>query len=228
VIRLADGSQGNLLDDTRLPALGSLTALVERAHRSGWAVAVHCVTRVQAVLAVTALVTAGAFPGDRIEHGALLPAELLPDLHRIGATVVTQPNFVAERGDTYLDEVDHRDRPDLWRARSLLESSVRVAAGTDAPFGSDDPWAAARAAVDRSTGTGRTVGSAERVSPATALGWFSGGAETPWLPRVIEPGAAADLVLLDAAPDDAVRTGPACIAATIVAGSVEYGQDLLA
>src|SRR5664280_300520 len=105
VIRLAHGSQGNLLDDTRLPALGSLTALVERAHRSGWAVAVHCVTRVQAVLAVTALVTAGAFPGDRIEHGALLPAELLPDLHRIGATVVTQPNFVAERGDTYLDEV---------------------------------------------------------------------------------------------------------------------------
>jgi len=225
--RCTTGAVKILLDDTRLPTLESLVATVQQAHGSSRAVAVHCVTRVQTVLAVAALEAAVAFEGDRIEHGALIPTELVAPLRRIGATVVTQPNFVAERGDTYLDEVDERDRPDLWRARSLVASSVRVAAGTDAPFGSDDPWVAVRAAVDRSTVSGRHVGSDEAVSPETALSWFSGRAEAPWLARLIEPGAEADLVLLDAPPEKAVHTGSDCVAATIVAGSVEHGQDLL-
>lgn len=225
--RCTTGPVKILLDDTRLPTLESLVATIEQAHRSARVVAVHCVTRVQTVLAVAALEAAIAFGGDRIEHGALIPTELLASLRKIGATVVTQPNFVAERGDTYLEEVDERDRPDLWRARSLLSSSVRVAAGTDAPFGSEDPWVAVRAAVDRSTAGGRHIGPDEAVSSETALRWFSGRAEAPWLARLIEPGAEADLVLLDAQPDEAIRIRSDCVAATMVAGSVERGQELL-
>ncbi|EUA43877.1 amidohydrolase family domain protein [Mycobacterium xenopi 4042] len=39
----------------------------------------------------------------------------------------------------------------LWRVASLLRAGVAVALSTDMPFGRDDPWAAMRAAVHRTT-----------------------------------------------------------------------------
>ena len=100
--------------------------------------AVHCVTRVQLVLTLAALGAAGRLSGDRIEHGAVIPAESLHDLRSI--TVVTQPHFVAERGGQYAVDVAPEDLPDLWRLRSLIDAGVPVAAGSDAPFGGGDPW----------------------------------------------------------------------------------------
>lgn len=159
-----------MLDDAHLPSLDELTGLIARAHRLGRPVAVHCVTRVQMVLTLTALELAGAAAGDRIEHGAIVPAELIPRLAASGITVITQPNFVHQRGDQYLAEVPAADRTDLWRARSLMEGGVAVAAGTDAPFGSADPWLAIRAAWRRRTSSGRVLGSAEAVGwPVAAL-----------------------------------------------------------
>ena len=96
--------------------------------------------------------------GDRIEHGAVVPLELIGRLRDLGLTVVTQPGFVAERGDEYLADVDPADRPDLWRCGSLLAAGVAVGAGTDAPFGSADPWRAVAAAIDRRTEGGAMLG----------------------------------------------------------------------
>jgi hypothetical protein len=50
-------------------------------------------------------------PSDRIEHGAVIPAEMVADLR--GLTVVSQPHFVAERGEQYLRDVAPEDLPDL-------------------------------------------------------------------------------------------------------------------
>jgi predicted amidohydrolase YtcJ len=216
-----------LLDDTGLPTLDELVALIEGEHRGGRSVAIHCVTRVQAVLAVAALDAAGASGADRMEHGAIIPAELLDDLRRLGVTVVTQPNFVAERGDAYVDEVAPQDRPDLWRARSLLTGSIGVAIGTDAPFGDDDPWVAVRAAADRTTPSGRAVGPEEAVDVGTALEWLSGRPSAPCRTRRIEVGEPADLILLDASPDDAAGPIAPGVAATVIAGVVVHGQELL-
>ena len=86
-------------------------------------VAVPCVTRVQLVLALAAPQEVGRRPGDRIEHGAVIPKECLADLR--GLTVVTQPHFVAERAAQYRSEVPAADLPDLWRLRSLLAAAWR-------------------------------------------------------------------------------------------------------
>jgi predicted amidohydrolase YtcJ len=116
----------------------------------------------------------------------------------LGVTVVTQPNFVRERGDRYLAEVDDGDRPDLWRCGTLIAAGVPVAAGTDAPFGRPDPWVAMAAAVERRTGQGADLGPAERIEPARALDLFLGPLEDPGgAPRRVGPGAAADLCVLD-------------------------------
>ncbi len=105
----------------------------------------------------------GTVAGDRIEHGAVVPAELRAELARLGLTVVTQPNFVAERGDDYLAEVDPGDQPFLWPCRSLLAAGVAVAAGTDAPFGRPDPWRLVDAAVNRRSPSGAVIGADERL-----------------------------------------------------------------
>jgi predicted amidohydrolase YtcJ len=209
-----------LLDDDRLPSLAELVAGFRRAHQSGRAAAVHCVTRTQVALAVAAWEEAGAVPGDRIEHGALISPDLFPTLRRLGLTVVSQPGFVHSRGDRYLQDVDTAEQEDLWRLGSLRRAGISTAAGTDAPFGPGDPWLTVRAAVDRRTASGRPLGPEERVPLATAVALFSGSPERPAQPRMIRPGQPADLCLLSEPLNSG--HGPAPVAATIVAGRIVY------
>jgi predicted amidohydrolase YtcJ len=153
-----------LLDDDTLPPVGELTELVAAVHQAGRRIAVHCVTRVQLVAALSA----GVGPGDRIEHGALIPGDLDDELRRRQLTVVTQPNFVVERAEQYERDLDADDQAILYRCGTLLRAGIRVLGGTDAPFGDRDPWAAMRAAVQRELTPG------ERVDPESALALFTG------------------------------------------------------
>ena len=188
-----------MLDDTTLPLLAELAGLIRAAHAAGRPAAVHCVTRVQFVVTLAALDLAGRRPGDRIEHGAVIGADSLPDLR--GLTVVTQPHFVADRAEQYAADVPPGDRPDLWRLRSLIDAGADVAAGSDAPFGSEDPWHVMRAAVRRPA----LFAADEAVSPARALALFLGEPAAPGTQRLVAPGRPADLALLRAGPLDALR-----------------------
>ncbi len=208
-----------MLDDTGLPTLGEFTERVRAAHAAGRPVAVHCVTRVQFALTLAALDAAGALPGDRIEHGAIIPAASLPQLRERGLTVVSQPHFVVERAGGYRSDVPPADIPDLWRLRSLLEAGVGVAAGTDAPFGDADPWLVMRAATRRPSG----LGGAEAISGRRALGLFLGSPGAPAVQRLIAPGQTADLVLLRAPAAEAARAlGADLVAATLIGGEPVY------
>ncbi|MEU8139119.1 amidohydrolase family protein [Streptodolium elevatio] len=186
VVMGVDGPVKVLLDDATLPPPAELAAAV-RAVRPR-PVAVHCVTRVQLLVTLLAFDDAGAVPGDRVEHGSVIPAETIPWIARLGLTVVTQPHFVVERGREYATDVDPDDREHLYRCRSLAEAGVPVAAGTDAPFGGFDPWAAMRAAVDRD--------GAEALEPLEALSLFTGRPEAPGVPRYLDVGTPADFCLL--------------------------------
>ena len=214
-----------LLDDDTLPTPDELTVTIDDAHGRGRGVAIHCVTRAQLVVALVALDGAGRRAGDRIEHGSVIPPELDGELRRLGLTVVTQPNFVAERGDRYGVEVAPDDLAHLYRVRSLLGAGVAVAAGTDAPFGHADPWEAIRAAVDRRTIDGEVLGPDERVDARTALGLFLGHADEPARERVVAAGEPADLCVLDA-PLDVILADPRAdhVAATVVAGRVVFSR----
>ncbi len=230
--RATAGPRKLLLDDATLSPIDDIAEWIAEAHDRGDAVAVHCVTRLQLVATLAALDQAGSRAGDRIEHGGVVPPDLRPALRGHAVTVVTQPNFVAERGDQYRDEVDPDDRPLLYPCASLRQAGVRTAAGTDAPFGHADPWAAMRAAVHRRTASGAVLGPDERVDPATALALFLGRPDAPATPRKIEPGAVADLCVLDRPLDALLQTlasdgdrplNP--VVTTVIAGQVVHGQD---
>jgi predicted amidohydrolase YtcJ len=206
-----------ILDDDALPPLDEFTDRIRGAHAAGRPAAVHCVTRVQFVFTLAALDLAGRLPGDRIEHGAVIGAESLPGLR--GLTVVTQPHFVAERGQQYAADVAPDDLPDLWRLRSLIDAGVDVAAGSDAPFGDDDPWQVMRAAVHRPP----LFRPDEAVSPAQALALFLGEPAAPGTQRVVAPGRPADLALLRAGPREALDALTSdLVAATFIGGQLAY------
>jgi predicted amidohydrolase YtcJ len=221
--RFPDGSMRGpvkvVLGDHDLPPFDDVVAWFRGAHRAGRPVAVHCVTRVALVLAVAAWQETGAHPGDRVEHASVTPPELLVPLAELGLTIVTQPAFVAERGDDYLAEVDPEDQGDLYRCASLRRAGVAVAGSTDAPYADPDPWRSIAAAVTRTTSAGVVLGPDEALEPRTALGLFLAPLEAPGgPPRTVEVGAPADLVLLAAPIDVALREPSADIVTTTIIG----------
>lgn len=217
---LAPGKR--ILHDDNLN-LDVLTDWVVRRHRDDAPVAVHCVTAGQLIITIAALRAAGSHPDDRIEHAAVVPDDCLDDLVDLGVTVVTQPNFVAERGDQYLTDVPADEHHQLWRLASLLDAGVRVALSTDMPFGDGDPWAAMQAAVHRRTPTGAILGEAERVDARTALELFLGTATSPTTPRTVAPGQPGDLCVLDVPPAELLeRLDGGAVAATVIDGEIVY------
>ena len=206
--------------DHRLPSLDDLAGAMADAHRRGRAVAVHCVTRVALLLALAAWDEVGPRSGDRIEHGAVVHPEEAVRIAGHGLTVVTQPAFVAERGDDYLADVEAEDRPYLWPCAGLLRAGIAVGGSTDAPFGPADPWQAIAAAVERRTAAGHVLGPDERLDARRALDLFLGTPHAPGgPPRRIVPGAPADLCLLAVPLHEALGAPSAdLVAATVRAG----------
>lgn len=105
-----------IIPDSALPDIDTLTECIRAAHGDGRAVAVHCVTREALVLLLAALDDAGMLPGDRIEHAALIPAELISRLRSLGLMVVTQPGLLIQRGDDYRRDLAAAEHGDLYRA----------------------------------------------------------------------------------------------------------------
>jgi predicted amidohydrolase YtcJ len=209
-----------ILYDDHLDVDG-LTQWIAARHGGGIPVAIHCVTAAQLVVTIAALKAAGQHPLDRVEHAAMVPDGCVRELAELGITVITQPNFVAERGDRYRQDIPADEQEQLWRVASLMRAGVPVAASTDAPFGALDPWAAMRAAVTRDTRCGHVLGPQERIAPLAALSMFLGSAVRPARPRRVAPGQPGDLCVLSVPPADALRTlASDMVLATVVAGVV--------
>lgn len=185
------------LHEAQLPSLGDALDFIGEAHAQARAVAIHCVTEVELVFALALLRGAGAERGDRIEHASVAPDSAVAEIADLGLAVVSQPQFIAERGDLYRREVDPRDQPFLYRLRAFLDAGVPLAAGSDAPFGSCDPWRSMAAAVARRTAEGALIGEAEALTLEEALDLYLREPEALHRRRTIAVGVPADLCLLD-------------------------------
>ena len=190
------------LREAALPGFDELCDAIRRSHAAGRAVALHCVTLAELVLALQALRECGVrdcvCDGDRIEHASLCSPQAIELLRETGVRVVTQPHFVAERGDAYLDALSAEEIGWLYRGRSLVDAGIALAAGSDAPYGQADPWASMASAVQRRSGGGRTIGAAEALTPPQALGLYGGDALRPGQGLApLASGACADLCVAD-------------------------------
>lgn len=216
-----------LLDDDGLGDLDAICATIAFARGGRRAVAVHCVSALQLAFTLAAFETAGARPGDRIEHGGMIDTAATAEIARLGLTVVTQPGFVAERGDQYRADLSPDEISDLYPCASLMRAGVPVAASSDAPYTTPDPWAAMAAAMRRTTREGVVLGADERVDGETALSLYLGAFESPGgPPRRIAVGQPADLCLLRAPRAVALAAPNAeAVRATIIDGVVVHTAD---
>jgi len=213
-----------MLEDRDLLPIDELSAQMQRSHRAGRPVAVHCVTRAAAVFAVAAWEVAGPMPGDRMEHASVLPEETALRLAMLGVAVSTQPAFLRARGDSYLRNVDPDDLQDLYPCSSLLSKGIVVAGSTDAPFGPDSPWEAMRSAVERRTRGGRGIGSHERLRRAQALELFLARPMELGQLRTIAVNEPADMCLLDCSISRLLEDLDSThIVSTSVGGEFAYG-----
>ena len=109
----------------------------------------------------------------------------------------------------------------MYRLCGLQQAGIALAAGTDAPFGAADPWAAMQVAVTRRTRNGVVIGGAEALTPRAALALFLGDPLRPGTHmQRIATGAAADLCLLDRNWRDAAQD----LAAVQVALTLRTGE----
>jgi predicted amidohydrolase YtcJ len=224
---LSLGPRKIVVTDHALPGLDELAECVRAGHSAGRAVAVHCVTRAALLLTLAAFDDGGVRPGDRVEHCAVADHGSVERIAAMGLAVVTQPTLIAVRGDDYLSRCDPEDHGDLWRHGSLIRAGVRVGLSSDAPYGDPDPWACIRAAVNRRTASGSTIGVDERVTPRRALAGLLAPLHRPGgTPRALAQGAPADAVLLDRPLDHALREPSAeHVRCTIVSGVPVYRRD---
>lgn len=211
------------LNENRLPDIDSFVTEIAAAHAAGRTVAVHCVTEAELVFTLAAIEAAGPM-GDRIEHAGVAPDPLVGWMARLGLRVVTQPHFIAERGDQYRVDVPPDAHDLLYRAGAFLRAGVALAAGSDAPYGDPNPWRSMQAARARRTASGVMMGRAERLSAAEALDLFLAPLEDVAAEkRRVAVGAPADLVLLDRAWRE-MEEDPASVRArmTVIGGRVVH------
>ncbi|MCZ6788846.1 MAG: amidohydrolase [Chloroflexi bacterium] len=215
------------------PPEGEIRRLVHEAHQAGSPVAVHAVEH-EVVMTVTRVLkeaSAGSRISphrDRIEHCSEATPDVLEQLTDSGITVVTQPGFLYESGERYHAEVPAELQPWLYPLNALRQAGVPLAAGSDAPVASPNPWQGLYAAVTRRDSSGLALHPEQSISIEEALAlWTSGaayaaGQEQTW--GMLRSGMLADLVLLDRdvtrAPPEELLTCP--VAMTIMGGDVVW------
>lgn len=195
-----------MIDERDPPDLDVLAERIVGARAQRRNVAAHCATAAELAIYLAALETSGgAKPGDRVEHGGVMDDAALDVLKTLPVTVVTNPAFIHDRGDRYRAAVPRQDLPWLYRAASLGAAMIPLAAGSDAPYASTDPWLGMRAARDRLTAAGLPLGADQRIPATRALALYQGRADDPGgAVRTIAPGQPADLILCLGTPEEVV------------------------
>ena len=208
----AVGAVKLLLDENDLPPMSQTVSRIGAARALNRNVAAHCATLGELLFYLEALhQSGGARVGDRIEHGSVIIESLIGDIASAGLTVVTQANFIHDRGDRYRAQIDPSELGDLYRLASLVRGGVRVLGGSDAPYGDINPWIALRAARDRRTREGSIIGAGEAVDQNTALALYQ------YSPLTI--GAPADLILYNW-PEDSGALGEVNL--TLIGGEIVW------
>ncbi|MGP3916281.1 amidohydrolase family protein [Nonomuraea sp. 10N515B] len=219
-VQLLGASRGSaprkiIIRDDALPGLSDLISEISAVHATRRPVAMHCLTTEALLLALTALDETSSLDGDRLEHAAVVPAWGVERIRAHGLRVVTQPGFLADRGE----EMARDTAPgDLYRYRSLLEAGVMTVPSSDAPYGPADPWQVMAAARDR------VIGHEERVSVRVALnGYLTPGNLPRSGPAEVRRGAAGDLVLLEGSLQEVLEEPDAGrVRNTIIGGRIVY------
>ncbi|MFZ0549134.1 MAG: amidohydrolase, partial [Candidatus Promineifilaceae bacterium] len=139
----------------------------------------------------------------RIEHVQIIDPADLPRLAQLNITASVQPLHITDDMET-AERVLGRRADRVYRFRSLLESGVLLAFGSDAPVADPNPFLGIHAAVCRQKAANMAAGAwygDERLTMAQTIAAYTIGAAKAagWddVSGTITPGKLADMTVLD-------------------------------
>jgi predicted amidohydrolase YtcJ len=224
-----DGSGSGML----LHEPGELDSLIHAGVSEDWQMAVHAIgdRAIELVLhclqdAVDSSSPIGADTRHRIEHAMLLDDDLISRFKNQNVIPVIQPEFVAHLGDAYILGLGEERASRLNPTASLQRAGIGVPFSSDCPVVPGAPMDGIRAAVRRTTPSGRVLGPDERISARDAMRNYTYWAACSTFDELetgtISPGKRADLTVLS--HDPSVDLDAAEVAATIIGGQIVYGN----
>ncbi|MEJ1201139.1 MULTISPECIES: amidohydrolase [unclassified Streptomyces] len=207
----------------------ALADTIVDGHLAGWQLAVHAIGDRAADVALDALERAQRLrprPGarHRVEHAGLIRPDQLPRFARLGVSAVVQPNFLRYFGDDYAAIMGEDRAAWLYRGRAFLDHGITLVGSSDRPVTDGSPLRAVQFMVERSSGSGRTIGPDEGITVEEALRAYTvaGAFACHWENDLgsLTPGKRADLVVLGDDPRrvDPSRIGDIEVVATYVDG----------
>lgn len=203
-----------------------LHRLVRAACDRGFSIAIHALGNGAVDQAVRAIETIRSIhndvPAPRIEHATIMDHEAVARAAGIGATLVTQPQFLE------LPIFDAMPAPPgMWFLghRAMLDAGVHLAGGSDAPVTTYEPFVAMRSAVHRRSGKGQIIQGDQAIEPSEVLAMFTREAARALgaldVTGTLEVGKRADLIVLSERPgaDNLERVR---VQQTVLAGETVY------
>ena len=215
------------------PSAEEVWGLVLDAHQQGFPLAVHAVEEEAVMEVLHSLLQSRRRQGsrrfpDRIEHCSEATPRVQTLLKGSGIAVVTQPGFLYESGERYAAQVPQEIQPWLYPLRALRDLGLPLAAGSDAPIASPDPWWGVYSAITRRDASGLALHPEQGLSLEEALSLYTAGAaaasDEGMVKGSIQPGKLADLVLVDrelaqVEPEELLKTR---VVLTVVDGEVVW------
>lgn len=216
------------------PPEEQIRKLVLEVHQMGSPIAIHAVEQETILAVARALIQAadkhhdGLYYRDRIEHCAEATPKVLDLLEGSGIALVTQPGFLYENGERYRAEVPCEIQPWIYPLRALQQAGIPLAAGSDSPVASPNPWEGIYAAITRRCFSGEALHPEQGLTLGGALLLWTRGAAYASAEEKIKgilcPGMLADFILMDR---DITRVEPeellTCrVAMTVVNGEVVW------
>ena len=191
-----------------IPSPDELRKIALEAAESNIPLAIHTVTPEMIWSAIDAIQYAkDIIPNNlvnRLEHLSLCPEGLLSDIAELNMMVVTNPSLIYDHGDRYLHDVEPTEYNWLYRMKSLQNYGIVLAAGSDAPVATIDPWIAIATACSRKTKSGQVLSLEEKLNRWDALELYTTKAAKAagWEMKrgMIHPDFQADFILVNQHP----------------------------
>ena len=210
-----------------------LARMIDEGHQQGWQLAMHAVGD-RAIHTAILMVESSlrSHPREnhrhRIEHCGLLNDQILQKIRQLNMVVIAQPRFIYELADGFRKVLGRNCAQRMLRLRSLLNSGIAVAFGSDRPVADGSPMLGIWHAVEQKTIQGEEHNYGEAITAEEALRAYTiGGAFSSFEENVkgsIEEGKYADMAVLDQDPTNcpAAEIKHIRVLATMVGGRILY------
>jgi predicted amidohydrolase YtcJ len=211
----------------------ALDDYVMKAHGAGYQIAIHAIGDRGIDMVLDSYERAlEAMPRDdhrhRIEHCGICRPDIIDRIARLGVLPISQPVFIIEYGDGFIQHLGMERVQITYPFRSFLDKNIKLVFSSDCPVSHFAPLKSIQAAVTERTGSGASYALEEAVTVEEALEMYTvAGAYATFEENIkgqIKRGMLADFTLLadDPREVDPMSLSELPVSATIIGGELVW------